>query len=267
MQRIALLSLLVLALFGCEDVQDNNAIIQGSANDVFLKGGAVATRFDNGSVVISGSTDDEDLTITLTGTAIGTYTFGPGSANGAVFTDASGESYSTATELGNGEATISESDPTSSTISGTFKFNAHTFALQDTLNFQRGVFFRVPVIGGTGVVDDPGFAQGLSANVNGAGFEAVTLEGVNVSGFILITAIEGNQLITLRFNNTISPNDYVLEDGDFEATYALDGASSVATSGRLTIISNNVGTGEIRGSFSVSGDGFEITDGSFAVIY
>jgi len=47
----------------------------------------------------------------------------------------------------------------------------------------------------------------------------------------------------------------------------LDGVASAATSGTLTIISNNTGTGEIQGTFSIAGDGFEITDGAFAVIY
>lgn len=267
MQRIALFALVVFTLFSCEDIQDNNAIIQGNADDVFLKGGAVATRFDDGTVVIAGSTDSEELNITLTSAAIGSYAFGSGSPNGAVFTDASGESFSTATALGNGEAIISESNSTDNTISGTFTFNAHTFALQDTLNFSRGVFFKVPVIGGTGLADDPGFSQGISATINGAAFEAVTLDGQNITGFIVINGIEGTQSINLRFNNTIAPGDYDLALGEFEATYGLDGVASSATSGTLTIISNNVGTGEIQGTFSIAGDGFEITDGAFAVIY
>ncbi|MDC7997236.1 DUF6252 family protein [Gilvibacter sediminis] len=267
MQRIALFALLVFALFSCEDVRDNNAIIQGNANDVFLKGGAVATRFDDGTVVINGSADGEELTITLTSAAVGTYAFGPGSANGAVFMDASGESYSTATALGNGEANISESSSTDNTITGTFNFNAHTFALQDTLNFSRGVFFKVPVIGGTGTADDPGFSQGMSATVDGASFEAVTLEGINLTGNIVVTGVDGTRTINMRFPNTVTPGDYDLALGEFEATYGIDGVATAGTSGTLTIISNNVGTGEIQGTFSYSGDAFEITDGAFAVIY
>lgn len=267
MQRIALLSLLVFALFSCEDLEDNNAIIQGSANDVFLKGGAVATRFDDGSIVISGSTDSEELNITLSGSAIGSYNFGQGSSNGAVFVDASGETYSTATILGDGEAIISESNPTDGIISGTFRFNAHTFALQDTLNFQRGVFFKVPVIGGEGGADDPGFPVGMLATVNGALFEAVTLMGDNVLGFIEISGTEGGQNIFLKIPNTYGPGDFDLGSGDFEATYTLDGAAATATSGTLTILRNDVGSGEFRARFSISGDGFEITDGAVGVIY
>lgn len=266
MQRIALLSLLVFALFSCEDLEDNNAIIQGSANDVFLKGGAVATRYDDGRVVIAGNTDDEELRITLTGIGAGSYAFGPGRANGATFIDASGETYSTGTALGDGQATINVSNP-EGLISGTFVFNAHTFALQDTLNFQRGVFWQVPVITGTGQADNPGLAYGMSGTVNELLFEAVTLEANNVLGFIEITGVEGAQSIFLKIPNTYGPGDYDLASGDFEASYTLDGATSVATTGVLTILFNEVGTGEIAGTFSIAGDGFEIINGAFSGNY
>ncbi len=268
MKRFALLSLLALSFMGCEDTQDNNAIVQGSANEEFFKAGAVASVFDNGRITISGNTELENLTLRLAGTAVGTYTFGPGSNNAAEFRDLNGQIFTTGTAAGDGEAVISEYNTMNNTLTGTFIFNAHSFGILDTLNFQRGVFFQVPIINGTGDGGvGVGFVQGMTGLINGVAYEAVTVEGVNVTGFILVNGVSGNQIINLRFNNTYGPGDYDLAGGEFSASYSVDGTEIAATSGTLTIISNNVGSGEVRAQFSIAGDGFEITNGAFQVIY
>ncbi len=267
MIRIALLCLLTFSFMSCEDLQDNSSVVQGNANNEFFKGGAVATRSADGSVTISANTDRENLTLKLTNVAAGTYGFGPGNANIAEFTDLSGETFTTGTEAGDGAAIISEYDTTNNTISGSFIFNAHTFALQDTINFQRGVIFEVPVIEGDDAGIGPTLGQGITATIDGITFEAVTAEGVNVSGFIIITGIEEARMIVLRFANNLPPGEYDLAAGDFTATYSLDGTATAGTSGTMRIVTNNTGTGEITGSFSFSGDGFEVLDGSFVIIY
>jgi len=268
MKRFALLSLLLLAFTACEDTEDNSGIVQGSANEEFFKTGAVATVFDNGRITINGNTELESLTLRLTGTAVGTYPFGPGSNNAAEFTDLNGQIFTTGTAEGNGTAVISEYNTMNNTLTGTFIFNAHTFGILDTLNFQRGVFFQVPVIGGTGDGGvGVGFVQGMTGTIDGVAFEATTVEGLNVTGNIVVTGVAGTQIVNIVFPNTYGPGDYNLGSGEFTATYGVDGAAAPATSGTLTILSNDVGTGELRARFSIAGDTFAIVDGAFQVIY
>lgn len=267
MIRIALLCLLTISFMACEDLQDNSSVMQGSANDEFFKAGAVATRFADGSVSISANTDVENLTLKLSGVEVGTYGFGPGSSNIAQFTAVTGETYSTGTPAGDGAAIISEYNTVTNTITGSFIFNAHTFALLDTLNFQRGVIFQVPVIGGDDGGIGPPVAEGVTATIDGVTFEAVTAEGANITGFLNVTGVEDNRIIRLRFVNILPPGEYDLAAGDFVATYTLDGTEMAGTTGTMRIVTNDTGTGELRGSFSFSGDGFEVVDGAFAVVY
>ncbi|MEP2936186.1 MAG: DUF6252 family protein [Gilvibacter sp.] len=267
MIRIALLCLLTFSFMACEDLQDNTSIMQGSANDELFKAGAVATQFADGTVSISANTELENLTLKLTNVQVGTYAFGPGSANLAEFTDLDGRTFSTGTVLGDGAAMISEYNTATNTITGSFIFNAHTFALLDTLNFQRGVIFQVPVIGGEDTTVGPTLGQGITATIDGVTFEAVSVEGFNVTGFIDITGVEETRIINIRFANNLPPGEYDLASGDFTATYSIDGTATAATSGAMRIDTHNTGTGEITGSFSFSGDGFEVIDGSFVIIY
>ena len=67
-----------------------------------------------------------------------------GSANGAV-------SFTTGFGIGEGQIEIDEYDTVNKTISGTYKFSAKNVSStpsgNETLSFQQGVFYKVPVTG------------------------------------------------------------------------------------------------------------------------
>jgi len=251
----------------CEDLQDNSSIVQGSANDEFFKAGAVASRADSGDVSISANTELENLTLNLTNVSAGTYPFGPGSLNTAIFTDLNGQVFSTQTSAGDGAVIISEYNTANNTVTGSFIFNAYTVALADTLNFQRGVIFQVPVIGAQGEIENLPLVQAMTATIDGTSFVAETINGIDVSGSVVVTGIEGTRTVVVRFNNSFGPGEYDLASGDFTATYSLDGSATAGTAGTLRIDSHEFDTNEITGTFGFTGAGFEVVEGSFAVTY
>ncbi|KQB42923.1 30S ribosomal protein S16 [Flavobacterium daejeonense] len=156
MKKYFLFLILLFTVFSCqEDVRFNNPAFQGMKDNVLWR--AVQTRatvYSGGTLVIEAYTATEVVTLKNNTTAVGIYSIGTNANTTAtyVYTDpATKESvtFSSGFGVGNGQIEITEYDVLAQTISGTFKFNLeNTFdnpLAGATLNYQYGVFYKVPV--------------------------------------------------------------------------------------------------------------------------
>jgi len=146
--------MVLFSILSCEeDVSFNNPSVQGTKNNVFWRAlDSKATLGSNGSVVIEAYTGYDILTLKTTSTTVQSYSLGNSNSKTAVFeiTEDTGKiTYTTGITIGDGEIIITDYDDVNKTISGTFKFNAENTdsnsAGEPVLNFQHGVFYKVPV--------------------------------------------------------------------------------------------------------------------------
>ena len=108
---------------------------------------------EGNSLTISGIDAFETLTIVLNGKNEGTYNLGINNGRKATFVDAVNEvplTFATGIGEGDGQVVITDYDEINMTVSGTFRFNAINVDDNpmggDILNFQEGVFYKVPVV-------------------------------------------------------------------------------------------------------------------------
>jgi hypothetical protein len=147
--------LIILSLFiSCqEDVKFNTPALQGIKDNVFWRAiDSKATISATGALEIVGYTSNEKLTLKTTSTTAQVYFLGTSDSKKVVYelNDSSGiVVFSTGFGLGDGQIVITEYDAVNNTVSGTFKFNAENIfdnpLAGPMLNFQQGVFYKVPV--------------------------------------------------------------------------------------------------------------------------
>ena len=154
MKKYILFLVVFFAVVSCEeDVRFNNPSFQGMKNNVFWRAvQAKATLSSDGSVLIEAYTGTEVMSLKMTSTTTQKYPLGSSNSKTAVYVVNQGNSeikYTTGIDIGNGEIIITEYDSENNTISGTFKFNAENVddnsPADPVLNFQQGVFYKVPV--------------------------------------------------------------------------------------------------------------------------
>lgn len=155
MKKIASLLLILIAFNSCTtDVTRNNPSLQGLKDDVLWRARtSYAELSTNGSLVITGLTQYETVTLNTASKNPGIYTLGLNNGNRAGYVLATGGdelTYSTGPNMGDGEIKITEYDAEKMTVSGTFRFNAENVDDNplggEVLNFQSGVFYKVPVV-------------------------------------------------------------------------------------------------------------------------
>ena len=154
MKKYILFLVVFFAVVSCEeDVRFNNPSFQGMKNNVFWRAvQAKATLGSDGSMLIEAYTGTEVMSLKMTSTTAQKYPLGTSNSKTAVYVINQGNSeirYTTGIDIGNGEIIITKYDAENSTISGTFKFNAKNVddssSADPVLNFQQGVFYKVPV--------------------------------------------------------------------------------------------------------------------------
>jgi hypothetical protein len=155
MKKYLVCFIILLSLGSCqEDVRFNNPSFQGLKDNVFWRAvQSQATIEANGSLIIKAYTGNEVVTLKTTSTTKQTYPIGTSNSKTAtyVLTDAAGVlTFSSGIGIGNGQIVITEYDTVNNTISGTFKFNLENIFNNPlggaTLNFQQGVFYKVPIV-------------------------------------------------------------------------------------------------------------------------
>ena len=154
MKKYFLLLVVLFGLSSCEeDIKFNNPSFQGLKDNVFWR--AVQTKATvqaSGVLNIDAYTGNEVVHF-VTGNALpNTYILGTGVVNKVSYvkTDLTGVlTYETGLDMGDGQIIVTEYDQVNKTISGNFKFNAKNTdgnSLDDaTLNFQQGIFYKIPV--------------------------------------------------------------------------------------------------------------------------
>ena len=153
MRKLSLFAVLLFTFFSCqEDVKFNNPSFQGTKDNLFWRAVDSKATIVSGGLIIEGYTRNETLTLKTTSPNKNTYSLGINNVNKAsyVVTEASATTaFSTGTDIGNGTIVITEYDVANNTVSGTFKFNAENddnSSVQPLLNFQYGVFYKIPII-------------------------------------------------------------------------------------------------------------------------
>ena len=157
MKKYLLITLVLFSLFSCEDdVRFNNPSFQGIKDNVFWRGvRSKATIASDGSLLIESLIVNETISLKTAAVEPQTYFLGTGEASKVVCTITSTTSglvtYTTGFGIGQGQIVITEYDAVNKTVSGTFKFSAENTDSNSqenaTVNFQQGVFYKIPVEG------------------------------------------------------------------------------------------------------------------------
>lgn len=155
MKKYFLFVAVIFSFVSCqEDVTFNNPSMQGMKDNVFWRAvQSKATLAPDGSLVIEAFTRNEILSLKVTSTKAQSYFLGSSESKKAVYvvTDATGAktTFSTGSGIGDGQIVITEYDAVNKTVTGTFRFNAkntNNNSLEGpVLNFQNGVFYKVPL--------------------------------------------------------------------------------------------------------------------------
>lgn len=158
MKKTTIILLAFLSVFNCVDnVEFNSPAIQGDKDGDLWRAQSYAADIDFGGFLIEGGNNSGTLQLVTVADTRGTFEVGGQSGNVAIFKDFDGTVYSTANAPdpslslypAEGEIIIEDiinSDP--KTIIGTFWFHAYTADGLRTLNFNKGVFYNVPLLGG-----------------------------------------------------------------------------------------------------------------------
>ncbi|GFZ82059.1 hypothetical protein GCM10011531_10550 [Aquaticitalea lipolytica] len=154
MKKIALLFLTMVTLLSCgNEVEFNTPGFQGNKDyNLWRATYFNATIGTNGMVTITAGNNNESMIFTVVSSNTGTYTLSDATISKANFVDFNDTVYSTSNtpdpsvtiypEIG--EIVITESTP--GTLTGTFRFNAFTSDGLNSVGFNEGVFYRVPII-------------------------------------------------------------------------------------------------------------------------
>jgi len=153
MKKIASFLLIVMALTSCEEeITRNNPSVQGLKDNVLWRANDYSAVVQGNGFVITGLTRYETLTLKTSGKTKSTYVLGVNNSRTATFVDdTNGQklTFATGQAQGDGQIVITEYDEINQTVSGTFRFNAlnvdNNPAGGEILNFQEGVFYKVPI--------------------------------------------------------------------------------------------------------------------------
>jgi hypothetical protein len=155
MKKYFLITLVFFGLLSCEDdVRFNNPSLQGLKDNVFWRGvRSKATIASDGSLLIESLIVNETISLKTAAAEPQTYFLGTSETSKAICTitnPATGlTTYTTGFGVGQGQIIITEYDAINKTVTGTFKFSAEntnsSSQANAILNFQQGVFYKVPV--------------------------------------------------------------------------------------------------------------------------
>jgi len=163
MKKIFIVIFAVISSFACSDeVRFNTPAMQANKQNDLWRSSFFAADIDNGGFVIEGRNSDETVQLITTSDIRGTYSLGLDSDNVAIFKDVDGTTYSTKNapdpSLGtyptSGEIIVEDIDNDDpKNVYGTFWFYAYTADGLKVINFNNGVFYKVPLVGGLVKID------------------------------------------------------------------------------------------------------------------
>ncbi|HET8837537.1 MAG TPA: DUF6252 family protein [Flavobacteriaceae bacterium] len=268
MKRFFLPVLLCFFALACSDaIESNTPVIQGSVDNEFFRApDASAVLNDDGSVTLTGKKDSRTITLQTASADIGHYTLGSNPSNVATFLDYDQTLY--VAGPGSGDGMIEISEVSDGKLSGVFYFNAFSAGGEQALNFQKGVFFEVPIDNFTD--DETPDSDTFTAEIDGAPFVAELVDAENNMGTLTVYGTKQLTAINLVFATDIAVGEHdLLPVGTPTATYSVNAVTEHVSSGTLTIISNDTTEKVVEGNFTFTTDvsGTLIENGAFKVSY
>lgn len=269
-----------------------------TANFTAVVNGApwAAAKTSEGATLLQGmlnitgiSADSQEISITLTDTALGVHTLSPQTTSLAAYgsiDSSSGATFSTSqgtdsTQAG-GEVTLTQINKLNNTVSGTFSFTVYRSSDGQQRTIASGVFTNIPY-----TTSLPGSNPGdtLTASIDGAAYASQSISSSTQDGQLTILGSTSNasQSIALIIptnatvgTHALTPNgtipafmcvyDFVSSNGNNTA--------APANAGSINILENNAVISRISGSFSfTTADGtagnsnHTVTGGFFSVYY
>lgn len=162
MRNCIIVFIAVITLYGCGDeIQFNNPALQANKDGEHWKALFYASDIDFGGFLVEGGNNIETIQLFTFNDTRGTFELGGDTDNVAIFRDANGVVYSTANTPDpslsvyppNGQIIVDDiSNTTPKTIRGTFWFNAYTADGLNYINFNEGVFYNIPLLGGLEII-------------------------------------------------------------------------------------------------------------------
>ncbi|PTB92543.1 hypothetical protein C9974_12290 [Marinobacter sp. B9-2] len=230
----------------------------------------------DGLIAIGGIQGNEQVSIVIPGTTVGTYDGAEVLMAYHPTLDSEYQYWNVDEELNpTGTVTITSIDTENHTISGTFSFTGYWSNMEEnhpSIAFTNGSFQNIPY---TGQPVDPVDEEFMTATVDGADKDFSVILAVEAGGMLTFsgTIVSPSSSIQFMVPTTITPGTYSLSGDEIDDPVGLyHGAGGTfpysSVSGSLVITSND---GEyIEGTFEFvaedpEGDSVEITDGEFSV--
>lgn len=254
-----------------QEIQFNDAAFQGVKDSILFRGSNNSAVVNpNGSIAVRGATATESVRILVSSLNQSSVVLGADALPGdtASYTDEFGNVFTTNNGNASGEASIEINGD--NTVSGTFNFVALTANSSDTVTFSKGFIFEIPILG---ELDDgdpsTAVADEFTARINTIIYNPTVISSSVSSGILVVSGNTADRAMSIIMPEDVAPGTYdITIDGNYTATYTTPGGVSNATTGSLTIVSNDVADRRITGDFIFdTPDGFMVTDGQFSVDY
>ncbi len=268
-----LMAVICLFLTSCStDIEINTPALQAKIDgELFRSSIKKAVIYDDGTLVISGSSGDKSISFTTTSTNVGTYKTALQTISKVSFQKNQTKFIS---KDGETEGEVSITEIYNNEISGNFHFKDLKDDNGNPVNFNNGWFYRLPLENGIIEEEIPQeinpclLNASLTALVNNT--EMITdnhtakLFGVDDAS-ILITATNETEEVNIVFMANVAPGTYLLTgSGNYSASYEVNNDKSSALSGTLIITNHDIETKCISGSFEFeTRSGSQISQGFF----
>jgi hypothetical protein len=241
-----------------------------------------------GLINITGiSSDNQEISMTLSGTGTGTYQLSLLSTSLATYANIDSpfvygyttNSSSFLNQAG-GQVTITEIDQTDQTISGTFAFNAYRVLDGKQKTITQGIFTKLPYT--TTLSTNNNNGDTMTATIDAKAWVGKSIQAAITAGNLTIVGVsaDGSQSVGLIMPYNTTPGTYPLDGSNLSYigvyTVLANGntAGLVSVSGQVTVTQNNTTTKRISGTFTFTASNpanpsqtGNITQGVFSVYY
>lgn len=268
MKRIILLLFaVVLAFASCENLEDNSPGFQSQVDSIFFRAQDIRGSInDDGLITLQGISGGKKITLNIKKAQLGSYLLGGGRVSSAVYEDPSEDVYTTA-PFGDGEIEITDRCISCGWVTGSFRFNAKRSA-DDTLNVsvQKGFFFEVSFLDDNVDIGLPS-AGTMSAEVNGSPFDANSVTAEVIGSSIVINGFIESSSIRIEVPTDAPSGNFSLPREGYEASYTVDGVTTPASSGLISVNFNDTAAKKIRIFFSFTAGSDVISVGNTRADY
>lgn len=240
-----------------------------------------------GLINITGiSTDNQEISMTLSGTGTGTYYLNQRSPSLATYANIDSSfiyAYTTNeapdTAQAGGQVTITEIDQANQTISGNFSFNVYRAVDGTQKTITQGVFTRLSYSTSLPTTTN---GDTLTATIDAKAWVGKSIQAAVNGGELTIvgSSADGTQSVGLLMPSNTTPGTYPLDgtNPSFLGVYTVlvnsNTTGLVSVSGQVIVTSNNTTTSRITGTFTFSASDptnptqvHYVTTGYFSVYY